>query len=168
MGSLGSLDSFRPYSAIHLAVILVLAGITTGCVVLARVWRGTPRAQTLDRTLAVVTFAAWVWVQTFGVLPARWDPAKALPLHVCDLAGLITPLMLWTRWRPLRAICYFWGLGLSTQGFIQPDLREGPADPSFWVFWTGHVAIVAAALYDLIARGYRPRWRDYGVACLAL
>jgi hypothetical integral membrane protein (TIGR02206 family) len=146
----------------------VFAAGTAALVVLRRRWRETPRAAVLDRSLAVGCFVAWVWVQAFGLLPWRYEAAKALPLHVCDLAGLVAPPMLWTGWRPLRTVCYFWGIGLSTQGFIQPDLQQGPNDPSFWAFWVGHVAVVGTALYDVAARGYRPTWRDYGVAVVTL
>ena len=82
--------------------------------------------------IAVVCLLIWVTVKVFRVLPSRYDPSKAIPLQVCDWVGLVAPLAIWTGWRPLRAILYFWGLGLSSQAFIQPDLAEGPADPSFW------------------------------------
>jgi hypothetical integral membrane protein (TIGR02206 family) len=100
-------------------------------------------------------------------MPWRYEHHKALPLQICDLVGFLAPAALLTRWRPLRALLYFWGIGLSTQGFFQPDLREGPADLSFWAFWLGHMAIVGASMYDVFARGYRPTWADYGVACAA-
>jgi hypothetical integral membrane protein (TIGR02206 family) len=114
-----------------------------------------------------VALLTWAWVQTFGLLPWRYEAAKALPLQVCDLMGFLAPAALVTNWRALRALLYFWGIGLSSQGFFQPDLREGPADPSFWAFWLGHVSVVGLAAYDVFARGYRPTWRDYGVACAA-
>ena len=57
-------------------------------------------------------------------------------------------------------IVYYFGLGLSTQGFITPDLREGPAHWPFWSFWMLHFLVVGTAIYDLAARGLRPAWRD--------
>ena len=162
------LHSFQPYSLTHAAVIAVFALATAAVVALARRWRDEPiKQRRLDVCLAAAGLLTWAWVQTFGLLPWRYEAAKALPLHVCDLVGVLAPAALITRWRVLRALLYFWGIGLSSQGFFQPDLREGPADPSFWAFWLGHVAIVGAALYDVFARGYRPTWLDYGIACAA-
>ncbi len=67
----------------------------------------------------------------------------------------------------LRAFVYFCGLGLCTQALITPSLVEGPAQFPFWFFWSTHGMIVGVACYDLAARGYRPGWRDFGVACVA-
>jgi hypothetical integral membrane protein (TIGR02206 family) len=165
---LATFDSFQPYSTSHAAVIFVFLAITALPVVLARRWRGTGRDRTLDRLIAIACLFIWVTVKAFRLLPSRYDPSKAIPLQVCDWVGLVAPLAIWTGWRPLRAILYFWGLGLSSQAFIQPDLAEGPADPSFWAFWGGHAAIVGAALYDLAGRRFHPTWRDYGTAVGAL
>jgi hypothetical integral membrane protein (TIGR02206 family) len=93
---------------------------------------------------------------------------------VCDLAALTAPLALTTSRRLPRALLYFWGLGLSSQGFVTPDLQDGPARVQFWVFWLNHFVVVGSAIYDLAGRGYRPTWRDYrwsvaaGVAYLAI
>src|SRR4029450_7133710 len=65
----------------------------------------------------------------------------------------------------LRPIGDFCGLGLCTQAIITPVLPEGPALFPFWMFWAMHGMIVAVPLYDIAARGYRPDWRDYGIAC---
>jgi hypothetical integral membrane protein (TIGR02206 family) len=37
--------------------------------------------------------------------------------------------------------------------------------PGIRVFFIGHGVVVIAAVYDLLARGYRPTWRDFGLAC---
>jgi len=76
----------------------------------------------------------------------------------------VAPLALLLRWRKLRALAYFWGLGLSSLSFIWPDLRFGPADFQFYVFWAGHATIVGTALYDVTARGLRPNWCDWRTA----
>jgi hypothetical integral membrane protein (TIGR02206 family) len=64
----------------------------------------------------------------------------------------------------MYAILYFWGLGLSAQGLITPNLRQGPAAPSFWIYWIRHAEIVGAAAYVVIVHRYRPSWRDCGLA----
>ncbi len=98
-----------------------------------------------------------------------WGPqytfAQSLPLQVCDLAGLVGPMALLTRKQWLRAILYFWGLGLSIQGFIQPVLKDkGLGDVEFWLFWANHTMIVGTAVYDLVALGFRPKTRDFLIA----
>jgi hypothetical integral membrane protein (TIGR02206 family) len=165
---LATLHQFQPYSASHGIVVVVFLVLTAMPIAMARKWSGIPRARTLDRVIAVLCLLTWFTVKIFRLLPGRYDPAKAVPLQVCDWVGLVAPLAIWTGWRPLRALLYFWGLGLSSQAFIQPDLAEGPIDPSFWSFWGGHAAIVGAALYDVVGRRFHPTWRDYWTAVGAL
>jgi len=80
---------------------------------------------------------------------------------VCDVTTLCVPLALLGGRRMPRALLYFWGLGLSTQGVLTPDLQDGPGQVGFWMFWLAHFSVVGGALYDVIARGYRPTWHDY-------
>ena len=65
---------------------------------------------------------------------------------------------------PTRALLYFWGLGLSTQGFITPVNEHGPESGEFWMHWLNHGAIIGAALYDLVVLRFRPHWRDWRTA----
>ena len=111
--------------------------------------------------------AAWGTTYSFLFLSSLHDPAKTLPLQLCHLTAAAAALLLITRWRPLRPFVYFWGLGLCTQALVTPALSEGPALYPFWFFWATHGLIVGVACYDLFALGYRPGWRDYGIACAA-
>jgi uncharacterized membrane protein YwaF len=85
-------------------------------------------------TLGIFALLYWlsynIWWNRNG-----FDPAIGLPLHICDLSGVIAPLALLTLNRWLRATLYFWAFALATQAFIQPALAAGPALPLFWWFW---------------------------------
>ena len=163
------MQRFEPFSPTHGAVLVCFAALTTWLVVLRRRWRerDTPRALGLDRLLAVLAFVVYLAVNTWPLLPGNFDWGWSLPIHVCDLATLCVPFALATRHRPVRALLYFWGLGLSTQGFITPDLQDGPAKVGFWMFWLAHYSVVGGAVYDLAGRGYRPTWKDYRTSLVA-
>lgn len=102
-----------------------------------------------------------LWALVYWLQPAHYDITRSLPLHMCDLAGLLAPLLFLTHWRPIRAIMYFWGIGLCTQAFITPTLLEGIGEQRYWLFWLNHLAIVGSAVYDLIVRRFRPTIRDF-------
>lgn len=112
--------------------------------------------------------AYWIVSNIWWNWPGSFDLQKSLPIQVCDLAGLIGPLALLLQRRSLRAVTYFWGIALSSQGFIQPVLTVGYSFVEFWLFWANHTIIVGIAIYDVIALGYRPRWRDYLMAAGAI
>ena len=126
--------------------------------------RGGERA--LRLTFAGLCLAVWVAAQVVFLRPANFDPAVSFPLHICDVAGLLGPLALLTRRRLLLSVLYFWGFGLTTQGFITPVLppSEGLGSIWYWVFWANHASIVGLALYAVVVLGYRPRWVDLAAA----
>jgi hypothetical integral membrane protein (TIGR02206 family) len=161
------LESFRPFSALHGIVVVAFA---TGCalaVAHGRAKLGTETLRRHERWFAWANLAVWVLVQFWTLLPRNFVAASALPLHVCDLASpLATAAILRPGWRVARTVLYYWGIGLCTQAFITPDLKEGPNDLRFWAFWLPHAGLVGAAVYDIGARGYRPGWNDLRVASL--
>lgn len=161
------METFKPFSLTHAAVLVGFVTLTTFTVMLRRRWRDTPRAGLLDRSLAALAFVAYLVVNTWPLLPRHFDWSWSLPLHMCDLVTLCVPFALATRYPPARALLYFWGLGLSTQGLITPDLQDGPARVGFWMFWLAHYSVIGGAVYDVAARGYRPTWKDYRTSLLA-
>lgn len=134
---------------------------------IGRAWRGTAR----ERRLRIGWCASVFTLQGVGIIywlaPRNFELDVSLPLHVCDLVAWIGPLALLTQNRTLRALTYFWGLGLSSQAFLTPVLEEGAGTFRFWLFWLGHTQIIGCALYDVAALGYRPRWRDFVIVTIA-
>jgi hypothetical integral membrane protein (TIGR02206 family) len=160
---------FKPFTLVHLGVILAFVVFLISIVALRRcddIALVSPRRRLVDKTIGWLALAAACFVQISTLWPSRFDYRTALPLHICDFVMFIAPLALILKYRPLRAIAYFWGLGLSSLAFIYPDLQYGPADFQFWVFWAGHLAILGPALYDVTARGFRPHAHDYRFAVI--
>jgi len=157
-------QTFTPWSWLHLATVAAIgAGLLAA--VLARRRADDATGQTVERIVAVAYLA--IWVGTFLWLPTRADynPATDTPLQLCHWAAVSAAFALLTRSRIFRTLAWFWGLALCTQAVITPNLPEGPAQWPFWFFWITHAMAVGVPLYDALARGYRPTWRDYGIAC---
>lgn len=157
-------ETFRMFSGLHAAVLAAILCLTAAAVLAARKWPQTP---ILERWVGWAYLAAWVTTFTFLLFPPLHEPAKTYPFQLCHLAAFAAALLLITRWQWLRPLVYFWGIALSTQALITPALAEGPALYPFWFFWATHGLLIGVALYDVFARGYRPSWRDYGIACAA-
>jgi len=86
-----------------------------------------------------------------------------LPLQICDFAWLVAAVELLTRGVLWAALLYYWGLTLSLQGVLTPDLGQVFPDPQFFGFWVRHLTPVWAAVYFIGARG-GPSWRGYRFA----
>jgi hypothetical integral membrane protein (TIGR02206 family) len=151
----------------HLIVLIAFAAIYAISIIAAR--RARPRSRILaERIFSLACIPLFIannhelWLNT-----DQFSWRTSLPLHVCDLAALFVPLALALNWRPARVVLYYFGLFLSSQGLITPDLDEGPARLQFWGFWLLHLAVVGSAIYDILARGFRPTWRDLRLAILS-
>ncbi len=155
------MDTFIPYSGLHIVTVSV-------CVLAVAALSGTGRALpdtskiALRRTLGIFGIAFWVLSYVIWWSRNGLDLPSGLPLHICELNGLIAPLALLTLNRWLRATAYFWTFALTTQAFIQPTLTTGPTGVLFWWFWAQHTIVLACAVYDLVVLGFRPNWGDLG------
>lgn len=158
-------DVFVPYSGLHLLSVAVCISVIAATAMLGRALRSTEAEAKLRRSIAILALCYWVaynvWWNWGGV-----EPFNGLPLHICDLNGLVAPLALLTQNRWLRATLYFWAFALTLQAFVQPFLAVGPAFLGFWAFWAAHTIVMTCAVYDVAVLGFRPNWSDLGRAYL--
>jgi hypothetical integral membrane protein (TIGR02206 family) len=152
-----SWSRFVPYSGLHLFTVCVCLLLIAMLVAAGRRLRGHETAM----RCALGIFALLYWL-SYNIWWNRngFDPAIGLPLHICDLSGVIAPLALLTLNRWLRATLYFWAFALASQAFIQPALAAGPALPLFWWFWAQHTIILGYAVFDVTVLSFRPGWPD--------
>lgn len=149
---------------------LAVAGVAAAILLLVaagRAWSGTARERWLVWGLAGSILLLRAGVFAWHLVPARFSVAHSLPLQICDLGAVCSALALVSTRRGLMAIAYFWGLALSIQALMQPDLAAGPGSVAFWTFWLHHALIVGVAVYLVAVRGYRPSAADLRLAILA-
>lgn len=150
---------FTPYTPLHAVSVIVCALAIAALIVVARRLRESGAETAFRRGFAWSCIAFWL-VQNAWFHAAGIDWLTGLPLHICDLGGLIGPFALLTGNRFLRATLYFWTFALTLRAFIQPALTAGPATSVFWFFFAAHTIVLACALYDLVVLGYRPVFAD--------
>lgn len=159
-------DHFSTGSTTHLAVVLAFVVGTTGILLLARRLQRWHGIVALERAMVAVLTSIVVLTVVKDLLPGA-RTLHWLPLQICDITGLIAAVAMATRYRPARTMLHYWGLTLAVQGFVcPPGDVGGPATFSFWSHFVGHSAVVGAALYDLVVRGYRPDFDDLKLAVL--
>jgi hypothetical integral membrane protein (TIGR02206 family) len=151
---------FVAYGGLHLVTVCICALVVVGLAAAGR-RLGDRHEGALRRVLGIFGVVYWIsyniWWNRNGL-----NLTAGLPLHICDLNGLVAPLALLTLNRWLRATLYFWTFALTIQAFVQPNLVHGPSTAVFWLFWVQHTIILAYAVYDLAVLAFRPGWRDLG------
>lgn len=157
---------FRSFSLQHLATLLLFGGSMVGSAALGRRWHGTPKELLLRRGWIVTTVAWQIMATIYFLAPSRFNAYESWPLHLCDIAAWVAPVALLTQVGWVRGWLYFWGVGLSTQAFFTPVVEGGHGDFRYWLFFVGHTQIVGSAVYDVVALGYRPTLRHWGIMSL--
>ena len=160
---------FVAYGPSHWAVLGIFV---IGAVLL--VWIGRrqteSQARVLGRVLAVVIVAAFIVALVYKLIRPAMD--TSVPLQLCDVAELTAAYALWSQRHWAFTLAYYWGLVLSSQALITPDVgtpAEGAPDfphHLFVTFFTLHVLVVWAAIYLTWGRGMRPTWRSYRFAVI--
>jgi hypothetical integral membrane protein (TIGR02206 family) len=167
MESLSAQREFTAYGPSHWVVIAVFA---IGAALLVWVGRRQTESQAriLGRVLGGLLFAAFLVALAYKLVQPEID--TSVPLQLCDLAELTAAYALWSQRHWAFAMSYYWGLVLSSQALITPDIgtpRDGAPDfphHLFITFFALHVLVVWAAIYLTWGRRMRPQWRDYRVA----
>lgn len=160
--------------SLHLRMVLLVFAIV-GVVVVLGVWaRRRGRVETLSNALGAVMVLITVLYNAYYFHPNnfRWD--VSLPLHVCDVLGLLAAIALFVPRRFAQAVLYFSAIPLAGQAILTPTGNQDPEALRFWLYWTLHAGILATSIYDIAIRRYRPSVRDYvsvltlGVAYVAV
>lgn len=159
-----SLDTFEKGSITHLLVLIVSILLVAIAVSIQRATRARkPETADFLRTsvgVAILFFELVHVVYWLAFRDGGFDLQESLPLHFCDITGLIAAGALIYPDRRLVSLFYFWGVGLSSSAFVVPVVTQGPSHIVFWTFWFSHLIIVGGAIFFVLAEGYRPRFRD--------
>jgi hypothetical integral membrane protein (TIGR02206 family) len=163
----------REFSAYGPSHLVVLALFVVGAAAL--VWIGRrqtePKARLLGRILGALLLAVFLVAQVYKLI--RPDLDTSVPIQLCDIAELTAAYALWSQRHWAFALTYYWGLVLSSQALITPDIgtpEEGTPDfphHLFDTFFVLHMLVVWAAIYLTWGRGMRPTWRSYRFTVIA-
>ncbi|HTY35028.1 TIGR02206 family membrane protein [Mycobacterium sp.] len=155
---------FSAYGSSHWTVLGVFAIGSAALVWIGR-RQSEPQARLFGRVLGALTLAIFTAALVYKL--TQPSIAHSVPLQLCDLAEVTSAYALWSQRKWAFALTYYWGLPLSSQALITPDL-DGPDFPchDFLTFFALHVLIVWAAIYLTWGLRMRPGWRSYRFAVI--
>lgn len=155
-------ERFEMFDVTHLGALGVFVVGAVVLVLVGRGRRGIDGPDHVARGLALVLAVVAVPWQLIQFTPGEWDLQKSLPLHLCNIGWVIAFCALWTKNRTLSVITFLWGVTLSTQAMLTPDLATPFPDIRFWGFWVLHWVAVWAGIYLVWGLRIHLSWRTYG------
>lgn len=157
---------FPQFGVQHLVILGTCVAGAALLLWLARTLRGSRREVLLRRSLAAVLVCFAVPLQAWQLTGKGWDFYTSLPLQLTDLDWVVAVWALVTLgWRS-RALLYYWGLTLTPQAIITPELSFLWPHPAFVGFWGVHLFTFWSATYLTAAARPGPDWRGYRWALL--
>lgn len=155
----GSLNTFQPYTQKHAIVIVMMAAAIAFVCVAATLLSERARRR-FEKVAGVGLLGVWFFGAAWDVAQPGASIRSVLPLHWCDLTGILAgAVLLWPR-DDTRAALHLWGLCFTAIAFVAPVENRGPAFGGFWAYFVPHGAILLAVAYDAFVRGYRPAIGD--------
>ncbi len=158
---------FVPYGSSHWTVLLLFAIAAVVLVIHGRRTRGSSLDRKTRRVFAAVLLIVQLSLQVYSMLPGQWDLGLSLPFQLCDLAWMVAVHALWTGRPWAYGLLYYWGLTLTSQAVITPQLDFDFPHVQFLMFWFSHCLVVLAAVYMTWGGGWRPTWRAMALALSA-
>lgn len=155
------MDEFTLFGTSHLLALAVFVAGIWPVARLGRAVSGTLGEVRTRRAFAVLIPCFQIPLQVYDLTPARFSLQTSLPLQLCDVAWIVAVVALWTGQPTLLALLHFWGLTLTTQAMLTPDLVSQFPDPRYIGFWGMHMLVVWSAVFVTWGLGYRPDWRAW-------
>ncbi len=110
------------------------------------------------RAISVILATVAVLFVAVPLADGRWSVQASLPLALCDVALIVAAITCWwPSWSLGVELTYFWGLAGTLQAVVTPNLSAGFPQLEFFMFVTGHLGIVIAALFLVVGLRLRPR-----------
>jgi hypothetical integral membrane protein (TIGR02206 family) len=157
------MSSFEPFTIQHLITVALLSIAIALLCLIGRSLRDRARIR-FEFAVAGAIAALWVGYQVYDNVTRGIALSHSLPLQLCDFVAIIAALEFAKPTRSVHALAYFWGVALSSQALITPDLAGGPLTLGFWAFWLYHLFVVGSGIYAVAVRGFRPEWKDLRLA----
>jgi hypothetical integral membrane protein (TIGR02206 family) len=148
-----------PFEAFRLAHLAAVALPIVAGAALARQIRARPEGRTglLVRIVLAASIVVLVgYVLAVAARGAGLSLELVLPLHLCDLALVLTVYALLARSRTVAEVLWFWAGAGTTLAMLTPDVARGFPDPQFLVFFGLHGLVVMAAIVLVFGFGLRP------------
>jgi len=119
-----------------------------------------------NSTVLPSAVAALILISTLG--DQLWQMAElraavSLPLHLCDLAGLLAAYGVLTSARWAVVTVMYWTLLATGQSFITPTVIYDFPHGKFLTYWFQHVAPLWGVCYSVFGTGIRPDWKSYQI-----
>jgi hypothetical integral membrane protein (TIGR02206 family) len=154
------LGKFEMFSLPHIIALLIVAALNVVMVLALKKVDSKKVNRYFCYILSFILLAQELSLNIWYICVGQWSVGHHLPLHLCGLAVVLSPIMLIKKKKLLYELFYFWGMGGAIQSILTPD--NSYAFPHYRMIQTfvSHGAIIMAIIYMTFVEGYRPTFKS--------
>lgn len=157
---------FIRYGASHIIALLIILAAAILLPWLTKRLNSGKLSRAMAVTLGVILLLSKI-LEPFFRLASFGSWRHDLPLHLCDMGGILTGVLLINRSYLLYEINYFWALGGTALAVLTPELRNGFPHVDFYFYFITHGLIIIGAIFATVVFNYRPTLKSIWRAFLA-
>lgn len=157
---------FVAYSTSHIAALLIILALCVFLPSLIKRLNSETATRIVSISLGVLLLLSKL-LEPFFRLASFGSWQNDLPLHLCDIAGILTGVLLINRSYLLYEINYFWALGGTALAVLTPELRNGFPHVDFYFYFFTHGMIIVCIIFATRVFNYRPTLKSIWRAFLA-
>jgi len=154
------LGEFQLFSLPHIIALLVVAALNVIMVLALKRVNSEKVNKYFCYILSFILLAQELSLNIWYICVGKWSVGHHLPLHLCGLAVVLSPIMLIGKKKLLYELFYFWGMGGAIQSILTPDNAYGFPHYRILQTFVSHSAIIMAIIYMTFIEGYRPTFKS--------
>ena len=151
----GGQSALPLFSTEHLTILALTVAAVAALAVFAPKLRTARRDATIRFAILIILIVEQATLVTYRVFTnPRFNPAVDLPLHLCHFAAFFCIIYLATLNRKIFSVAAFWGI-IGCVAILIPDFQNHFPHLEIWIFFFGHLGILAAVAYGFFVRQTR-------------
>ncbi|WP_370391093.1 TIGR02206 family membrane protein [uncultured Winogradskyella sp.] len=159
---------FIPYGRQHLLVILLTVAMAIGLPLFGKKFLNQTQNLWIGRCLAML-ISGWVVLYVFILFClGKFNHQTDLPLDICNLIGLLLPILMWKPSQKYFPFFYFYIMAGTTQPVFAPHLFNGFPNFVFLKFWILHSGLIVYILFISVTLDYKVKLKDIWPVFLGL
>jgi hypothetical integral membrane protein (TIGR02206 family) len=102
--------------------------------------------------------------QFYLIFTNQYTLSESLPLHLCDITGIMAGLVLIKPSQHWAQLLFFWGISAALHSLLTPELNQGANPFLLFQYFVAHGGMLLAALYVFLIYSYLPQKKSWLIA----
>lgn len=139
--------SFHPFGMLHVLPLVIIFCIGFTGILFAKSQLKRERQKNLIFGISLIPLIGYLSNVIFPLIEGDFNLQEDLPVHVCRVLAIATPVVIWYNKRYWMRIFYFWILAGTLNANITPDVEYTFPHWTYFNYWMVHSFLVIIPIY---------------------